>query len=59
MPMLKPEKRGNSWRIKVYVGNKKYRSVTGSTKAEAIQKAERLQAEFLNKKPRLMIHMQG
>ena len=51
MPMLKPEKRGSSWRIKVYVGNKKYRSVTGATKAEAIQKAERLQAELLNKKP--------
>ena len=47
MPMLKPEKRGSSWRIKVYVGNKKYRSVTGSTKAEAIQKAEKLQSELL------------
>jgi integrase len=47
MSMLKPEKRGNSWRIKVYVGNKKYRSVTGATKAEAIQKAEKLQAELL------------
>ena len=51
MSMLKPEKRGNSWRIKVYAGNKKYRSVTGATKAEAIQKAERLQAELLNEKP--------
>ncbi len=47
MSMLKPEKRGNSWRIKVYVGNKKYRSVTGATRAEAIQKAEKLQAELL------------
>ena len=51
MSMLKPEKRGNSWRIKVYAGNKKYRSVTGATRAEAIQKAERLQAELLNEKP--------
>ena len=47
MPMLKPEKRGSSWRIKVYVGDKKYRSVTGATKAEAIQKAEKLQSELL------------
>lgn len=47
MSMLKPEKRGNSWRIKVYVGNKKYRSVTGATRTEAIQKAEKLQAELL------------
>lgn len=47
MSMLKPEKRGNSWRIKVYVGNKKYRSVTGATRAEAIQKAEKLQSELL------------
>ena len=47
MPMLKPEKRGDSWRVKVYAGNKKYRSVTGATKAEAIQKAEKLQAELL------------
>lgn len=54
MSMLKPEKRGDSWRVKVYVGDKKYRSVTGTTKAEVIQKAERLQAEILeeqNKKP--------
>lgn len=50
MPMLKPEKRGDSWRVKVYAGNKKYRSVTGATKAEAIQKAERLQAELLTEK---------
>ena len=47
MSMLKPEKRGDSWRVKVYAGNKKYRSVTGVTKAEAIQKAEKLQAELL------------
>lgn len=47
MPMLKPEKRGDSWRVKVYAGNKKYRSVTGATKAEAIQKAEKLQVELL------------
>lgn len=47
MPILKPEKRGDSWRVKVYAGNKKYRSVTGATKAEAIQKAEKLQAELL------------
>lgn len=50
MPMLKPEKRGDSWRVKVYAGNKKYRSVTGATKAEAIQKAEKLQAELLAEK---------
>lgn len=47
MSMLKPEKRGDSWRVKVYAGNKKYRSVTGATRAEAIQKAEKLQAELL------------
>ena len=50
MPILKPEKRGDSWRVKVYAGNKKYRSVTGATKAEAIQKAEKLQAELLAEK---------
>lgn len=47
MSMLRPEKRGDSWRVKVYAGNKKYRSVTAATRAEAIQKAEKLQAELL------------
>lgn len=50
MPILKPEKRGDSWRVRVYVGDKKYRSVTATTKAEAIQKAEKLQAEILSEK---------
>lgn len=50
MPMLKPEKRGDSWRVKVYAGNKKYRSVTGATRTEAIQKAEKLQAELLSER---------
>lgn len=50
MPILKPEKRGDSWRVRVYIGDKKYRSVTATTKAEAIQKAEKLQAEILSEK---------
>ena len=50
MPILKPEKRGDSWRVRVYVGDKKYRSVTAATKAEAIQKAEKLQAQILSEK---------
>lgn len=43
MPMLKPEKRGDSWRVRVYIGDKRYKSVTAATRAEAIRKAEELQ----------------
>lgn len=43
MPILKPEKRGDSWRVRVYIGDKRYKSVTAPTKAEAIAKAEELQ----------------
>lgn len=51
MPILKPEKRGDSWRVRVYAGDKKYKSVTAPTKAEAIKKAEELQAQLLSSRP--------
>lgn len=48
MPILKPEKRGDSWRVRVYIGDKRYKSVTAPTKAEAIAKAEELQPALRN-----------
>lgn len=50
MPLLKPEKVGAKWRVRVYLGDKKYKSFTAETRAEAVRRAEEFYAD-LNSMP--------